>query len=211
MGFVASAPIRLNIEPGTGAMVGSTGTKQTRLRDLTGLYSDRAAFERLAADRGGDVAYEVQEFRPGRVAPHELVFGTSTLQPGSVADEFFMTRGHIHVRPDRPEVYVCQSGCGVMHMEAPDGTTNPVEMEPGSIVYVPAYWVHRSVNIGDAPFITLFCYPADAGQDYGIIERSQGMRTLIVRDGSGWKEIDNPRYRARSPAEQRRYFEDAAA
>ena len=37
------------------------------------------------------------------------------------------------------------------------------------------------------------------------------MRPLIVRDGSGWKEIENPCYRARSPAEQRRYFEDAAA
>jgi glucose-6-phosphate isomerase len=96
-------------------------------------------------------------------------------------------------------------------MEAPDGTTNPVEMEPGYIVYVPAYWVHRSVNIGDEPFTTLFCYPADAGQDYGIIERSQGMRTLIVRDGGGWREIENARYRPRTPAEQRRYSEDAAA
>jgi glucose-6-phosphate isomerase, archaeal len=211
MGFAASAPIRLSIEPRTGAMVGSTGAKQTRLRDLAGLYADRAAFERLAAGRGGDIAYEVQEFRPGRVAPQELVFGTSTLQPGSVGEEFFMTRGHIHIRADRPEIYACQSGRGVLHMEAPDGATNPVEIEPGSIVYVPAYWVHRSVNIGDKPFITLFCYPADAGQDYGIIERSQGMRTLIVRDGSGWREIENPRYRARSPAEQRRYCEDAAA
>jgi glucose-6-phosphate isomerase len=211
MGFAASAPIRLSIEPRTGAMVGSTGAKQTRLRDLAGLYADRAAFERLAAGRGGDIAYEVQEFRPGRVAPQELVFGTSTLQPGSVGEEFFMTRGHIHIRADRPEIYACQSGRGVLHMEAPDGATNPVEIEPGSIVYVPAYWVHRSVNIGDKPFITLFCYPADAGQDYGIIERSQGMRTLIVRDGSGWREIENPRYRARSPAEQRLYCEDAAA
>ena len=211
MGFVASAPVRLNIEPATGAMVGSTGAKQTRLRDLAGLYADRAAFEEAAASRGDEIAYEVQEFRPARVAPHELVFGTSALQPGTIGDEFCMTRGHIHIRADRPEIYACQSGRGVMHMEAPDGATHPVEMGLGDVVYVPAYWVHRSVNIGDHPLITLFCYPADAGQDYGIIERSQGMRTLIVRDGSGWREIENPRYRPRSPAEQRRYFESAAA
>jgi glucose-6-phosphate isomerase, archaeal len=211
MSIAVSLPKRLTIDPRTGAMAGSTGAKRTRLRDLAGLYADRAAFERAAAHRGDEIAYEVQEFRPARIAAHELVFGTSTLQPGTIGDEFFMTRGHIHARADRPEIYVCQSGRGVMHMEAPDGSTQPVAMEPGSIVYVPAYWVHRSVNIGDDLFITLFCYPADAGQDYGIIERSQGMRTLIVRDGGGWKETENPRYRARSPSEQVRYFQDIAA
>ena len=211
MRLALTLPSRLAIDRGSGAMLGSTAVKRTFVGDLAGLYFDRAAFEQLAADRGNDVAYEVHEFRPTRVAPQEFVFGTSTLQPGTVGDEFSMTRGHIHIRADRPEIYACQSGRGVLHMEAPDGTTNPVEMEPGSIVYVPAYWVHRSVNIGDEPFTTLFCYPADAGQDYGIIERSQGMRTLIVRDGGGWREIENPRYRPRTPAEQRRYSEDAAA
>jgi glucose-6-phosphate isomerase len=137
------------------------------------------------------------------------VFGTSVLQPGAVGDEFFMTRGHIHVRADRPEIYVCESGHGVMHMEAPDGETHPLPMRPGSIVYVPPYWVHRSVNVGPEPLITVFCYPADAGQNYGIIEQSRGMRTLIVRDGGGWKEIENPRYRPRSPGEQRLCFAGA--
>lgn len=210
MNVAVSAPIRLTIEPASGAMAGSTAVKQTRLRDLAGLFADSEAFEHLAAARGGDVAYEVQEFRPDRVAPQELVFGTSALQPGDIGGEFFMTRGHIHVRPDRPEIYLCRSGRGVMHMEAPNGETRPMEMEPGSVVYVPAYWVHRSVNVGDAPFITLFCYPADAGQDYAIIERSRGMRTLIVRAGSGWREAENPRYRPRSLAEQRLYLQAAA-
>src|SRR5688500_10460542 len=203
------APVLLTFEPTSGAMTGSTGLKQTRLNDLAGLYADGEAFAELAAERGADLAYEVQEFRPQRVAPQELVFGMSILQPGTVGDEFFMTRGHIHVRADRPEIYVCQGGRGVMHMEAPDGATRPIEMSFGSVVYVSPYWVHRSVNVGAERFVTMFCYPADAGQDYGIIERSQGMRTLIVRDGSSWREVNNPRYRPRSLAEQRRCFDGA--
>ena len=193
-------------------MAGRTGVKRSRIADLEGLYCDAAAFGRLAAERGDDLAYEVHEFRPERALPHELVFGTSTLQPGRVGREFFMTRGHIHVKADRPEIYVCQRGRGVMHMELPDGTTRPVEMSPGIIVHVPAFWIHRSVNVGEEPLVTVFCYPADAGQDYGIIERAGGMRSLIVEDGAGgWAEINNPRYRPRSPAERQRYSAETPA
>jgi glucose-6-phosphate isomerase, archaeal len=46
-----------------------------------------------------------------------------------------------------------------------------------------------------------FAYPADAGQDYAIIERSGGMRARVVMDGDGWKLVDNTSYRPRSAAE----------
>ena len=190
-------------------MSGGTGAKWSLIRDLAGIFADEAAFARLDAERGADTAYAVDEFRPGRVAPQDMIFGTSTVQPGKVGEEFFMTRGHIHVKSDRPEIYFCQTGRGVLHMELPDGETKPAEMSPGTVVYVPPYWIHRSVNIGDAPLVTFFCYPADAGQDYDIIARSGGMRTLIVADGAGWGEVENPRYRPRTDAEQRRYLEAA--
>ena len=203
-------PSLLNVRIG-GELAGRTGVKRSRIADLRGLFAREVAYERLAAAHGDDLAYEVQEFRPARVAPHELVFGTSTLRAGKVGDEFFMTRGHVHARADRHEVYFCQSGRGVMHLEAPDGATKPIEMAPGAVVYVPAFWIHRSVNVGAESFITAFCYPADAGQDYEIIERSRGMRTLIVDDGAGgWAEAENPRYRPRSAAEQRRYMMEGA-
>lgn len=205
-----TTPRLLNVSPG-GDLTGYTGAKRSLIVDLKGLFAREEAFDRLVAERGRDLAYEVYEFRPDRVAPHELVFGTSTLHAGKVGDEFFMTRGHIHTRTDRPEIYFCHAGRGVMHMEAPDGNTNPIEMTPGSVVYVPSFWIHRSVNVGEGPFITTFCYPADAGQDYDIIERSGGMRTLIVEDGDGrWAEDTNPRYRPRSEAEQRRYLTERA-
>lgn len=195
------------VDLSSGVMEGRTGVKRSLLRELAGLFADGIAFERLISERGAEVAYEVNEFRPQRVAPQELVFGTSIVQPGRVGSEFFMTRGHIHVLSDRPEVYFCQRGRGVLHMETLTGETHPVAMGPGAVVYVPAHWVHRSVNVGDEPLITFFCYPADAGQDYGVIERARGMRTLIVDDGAvGWAEAENSRYRPRSPEEARRYM-----
>jgi glucose-6-phosphate isomerase len=200
-------PSLCGVDLSDGRMSGSTGTKRSLIRDLFGLFADAAAFERVAGERAEDVAYSVHEFRPERGVTQELVFGTSTVLPGRIGAEFFMTRGHIHSRTDRPEVYFCQRGRGVLHMETPSGETRPVEMVPGTVVYVPPYWVHRSVNVGDEPLITFFCYPADAGQDYTIIERAHGMRTLIVNDGAGgWAEAENSRYRPRSPEEARRYM-----
>ncbi len=192
-------PASVTIDPGTGAMAGRTRRYEKRLDDLAGLFADEAAFAELARHRGSEVAYQVDEFRPSERAG-DVIFGTSTLHPGKVGQEYAFTRGHIHAIGDRPEIYHCQSGHGVMLMQLADGTTHAEEMRPGSVVYVPPHWIHRSVNVGAASLVTLFCYPADAGQDYSIIARSGGMAELIVDDGAGgWKRASNPRYRPGLP------------
>ena len=113
-----------------------------------------------------------------------------------------MTKGHIHARADRPEIYYGQAGHGLMLMESPAGETRVVAVGPQAICYVPPYWIHRSVNVGADDLVMVFSYPADAGQDYDIIARAGGMRSLVVDDGaSGWTLIDNPGYRPRSRAE----------
>jgi len=67
--------------------------------------------------------------------------------------------------------------------------------------YVPPFWIHRSVNTGDTPFVMTFVYPSDSGQDYDVIAQTGGMRSRIVSDGAGWKEIPNAAYRPRNKAE----------
>ena len=191
-------PALVTISASTGAMAGRTRRYEKRYGELAGLFADETAFAALARARGDEVAYQVDEFRPSERAG-DLIFGTSTLQPGRVGREFLFTRGHIHRQSDRPEIYACQSGKGVMLMELEDGTIQAEELTPGKLVYVAPHWIHRSVNVGDEPFVTLFCYPADAGQDYDIIARAGGMRVLVVDDGGGgWAQADNPRYRARA-------------
>jgi glucose-6-phosphate isomerase, archaeal len=199
-------PAQVFIEPRSGATIGSTRRYQKFIRDLKDLYLDAEAYQTLAASHGDELAYEVYEYRPNENTG-DLIFGTSVLKPGKVGREFYLTRGHIHAKSDRPETYYCQAGSGVMLLETPTGETRAVPMNPQTIVYVPPYWIHRSVNTGHELLVTIFCYPADAGQDYEIIGRAGGMKTLIVEaEGNGWKEIPNPRYRGRSAEEIARWL-----
>ena len=198
-------PAQVFVTPQNGATVGATRRYQKTFHDLQDLYFDQAAFQTLTAERGDQVAYEVFEYRPTENSG-DLIFGTSILYPGKVGDEYFMTRGHIHAKSDRPEIYYCQAGSGVMLLETPNGETRATSMIPQSIVYVPPHWIHRSVNTGSSTLVTVFCYPADSGQDYEIIACAGGMKMLIVDDeNGGWKEVSNPRYRGRSQAELERW------
>lgn len=177
----------------SGAMQGRTGGYEKQLGDMAGVYRDERAFASALAGRGADhVVYRVAEHRSGG-GPGALIIGTSTLLPGRYGDEFAVTRGHLHARADRAELYHCLSGSGVLLMEAFDGRSCAVALGPGDAVHVPGHWVHRSVNTGAEPFVTLFCYPADAGQDYALIAAAGGMARLVVADGAGgWTTRPNP-------------------
>lgn len=187
----------------SGGLTGRRNRYEKRLSDLDGLYADAAAF--AAALAAGDrVVYAVEDFRASD-APGDLCFGVTHMAPGRIGDEFFMTRGHIHAIGNRPETYRGEAGRGVMLMESPEGAVELREIGPGDTVYVPPWWIHRSVNTGDAALVMSFVYPADAGQDYGIIARSGGMKLRILADatpgGPGWRAEPNPAWRPRSPAE----------
>jgi glucose-6-phosphate isomerase len=194
-------PVCCQVALEAGALAGATGRYTKKFGDLAGLYADHAAYDLMARSRADDVVYEVTEFRPNET-PGDLIFGITRMVPGKVGQEYFMTRGHIHATASRPELYYGQRGRGVMLMESPAGETRAVVIQPGAICYVPPYWIHRSVNIGPDDLVMMFTYPADSGQDYGIIVRSGGMRMRVVEDGNGgWKAVANPDYRQRSAAE----------
>jgi glucose-6-phosphate isomerase len=193
-------PVACAIDLGSGEMSNATGRYTKYFRELAGFYGDEAAFAAMAPQWGDRAVYDVCEFRP-RDEAGDLIFGVTRMSPGKVGDEFFMTRGHIHRNGDRPEIYYGQKGRGVMLLESPEGEIRAVPIDPMTVCYVPPYWIHRSMNVGDDDLVMLFCYPADSGQDYGIIERAGGMRARIVDDGAGgWKQRDNPAWRARDAA-----------
>ena len=184
-----------------GMLVGRTGRYEKRLSDLAGVYGDSAAFDNLVRRSGDPLVYAVEDLKPSALAG-DLIFGVTRMAPGDVAGEFFVTRGHIHAKANRPEIYYGESGRGLMLLESPEGEICILEVGPRSVCYVPPYWIHRSVNVGDADLVMTFAYPADSGQDYEIIARSGGMRQRIVRDGKGgWTAIDNRSYRPRTDAE----------
>lgn len=188
-----SDPIRLEPHALLGVLAGASERYEKRLADLEGLYRDAAAFDAALAVDGGDLAYWVESSAPDD-ARGALTIGLSVLKPGRIGDEFSMTRGHIHAHHAAAELYFGLGGRGVMLMETIDGRTSAIEITPGVAVHVPGHWIHRSVNVGDEDFVTLFCYPTDAGQDYEIIRRAGGMAKLVVPSGSGsgWSLRDNP-------------------
>ena len=88
---------------------------------MAGVYRDDAAYRGAVAEKGADfLVYRVEEHRnvDGEGA---LIIGTSTLQPGRYGDEFAVTRGHLHAKADRAELYYCLSGTGVMLLETSTG------------------------------------------------------------------------------------------
>lgn len=184
-------PVALTFLPEQGRLAGSNGRYEKFVPDLAGLYRDAGAYaDRLAADDGAPVYWvETTQTEDG---PGGLITGISVLEPGTVGEEYAMTRGHLHAVSDRSELYVGLYGEGVMVLDTVDGQSQVVEVRPGQAVYVPGHWVHRSVNVGTGRFATLFCYAADAGQDYGIIERAGGMKSLVVVDGDGYSVRTNP-------------------
>ncbi len=187
------APLTIGAD---GTMAGGSGQYRKHLGDLKGVYRDETAYaaevQRLGADT---LVYSVEESRVA-AGIGALIIGTSTLLPGMVGTEFAVTRGHLHAVADRAELYHCLSGTGLLLLETVDGESEVFPLSAGDALHVPGHWVHRSVNVGDVPFVSLFCYSADAGQDYGIISDAHGMATLVVSDGQGgWTTRANPEHR----------------
>ena len=58
---------------------------------------------------GNEVAYRVEEAR-FTDGGSDLITGISVLESGKVGSEFFMTRGHLHQRADRPETTTAWRG-----------------------------------------------------------------------------------------------------
>lgn len=202
-------PVGCVVDPVGGGLVGHSRRYEKKIRDLSGIYRDVAAFDACVKKVGDELAYYVEDFRQSEDAG-DLIFGTTWMAPGRIGAEYFMTRGHIHANGNRPEIYYAQSGKGVMLMESPEGATRLVELAPQTLCYVPPYWIHRSVNTGSDPLVMVFCYPADAGQDYGIIAASNGMASLVVADpDGGWHTRPNPDYAPRSADSAQRIYNQA--
>ena len=173
-------PASVMIDPASGGVSPFTARYQKRLSDLEGIFHDRAAWNDAIRDLGDPVIYEVIEFRQDG---NDLFFGTTTIAPGQVGHEFYMTRGHFHMRRDRGEVYTTLKGQGILLLESRSGGTEVLEMREGSVASIPPDWAHRTINTGDCPLIFSWVCSVDAGNDYASI-RERGMRKLIVlRDG----------------------------
>ena len=183
-------PEGVAIDGANGAVTPQTGKYTKRLSELRGLYQDPASLDAAVSAGADPIAYEVIEYRqPGS----DIFFGTTTMYPGKVGREYFMTRGHFHERRDMGEVYYTQSGEGVLLLESRDGESRTVEMRPGICAFIPPDWAHRSINTGSDKLVFVWVCNPEAGHDYGEILR-RGMRKIVVEEGGAPAVRDNPAY-----------------
>ena len=159
----------------TGALSGAGClSSQKKLSQIPHLFKDQAA---LASMDPETIVYSVQSHEAVAAGTEGgLFFGTSTVHPGKVGNEYFMTKGHYHNRRETAEYYWGISGEGVLLQ---DGTCRAERVEKGSLHFV----AHRLVNTGKEDLVVGACWYSDAGHDYGSIETKGFPVRVVSRDG----------------------------
>lgn len=151
------------------------------LGQLRGVFRDVKQLNAMDPNR---LVYRVQWAEP--VSPGTeggLFWGNTTIEPGRVGDEYFMTHGHFHAKRDRSEFYATVQGQGILVLVDESGRARAEEMRPGSLHYVGAGMAHRLANTGSLPLTVIACWPSDAGHDYESITRNGFGAHLICGDG----------------------------
>jgi glucose-6-phosphate isomerase, archaeal len=126
--------------------------------------------------------YSVEYWQPVEEgAPSGMFIGNTSIEPGLIGSEYFMTQGHFHARRDRPEYYVTVAGEGGLILMDENRSTRWEAMTPGSVHYVMGDLAHRVANTGTVRLVFLACWPSDAGHDYESIRKHGfGARLLEV-------------------------------
>lgn len=157
--------------------------------NMKGYYRDERARQNL---NPATVVYRVQAFLPVPEGEEGgLFFGTTFLQPGVVGDEYFMTKGHIHLQRNRSEYYITLAGTGALILMDESRRTVYEPMSSGSVHYVPFNTAHRVANTGDSVLTFLACWPSDAGHDYGAIADG-GFSARLRKVGGVAQMIEEP-------------------
>ncbi|MDX1992585.1 MAG: glucose-6-phosphate isomerase family protein [bacterium] len=156
------------------------------------LYADAKAAQHILASEPDRLIYEVYTTDLPEEEGH-ILHCTTVIYPGRVGEEYHMTKGHFHARREQGEVYLGLAGRGYLLMQTAEGDVRALSMETGTAAYVPPYWAHRTVNVGDEPFIFFAAWAGEAGHDYVTIEQ-HGFRKLIVHRNGQAELADNPRY-----------------
>jgi glucose-6-phosphate isomerase len=155
---------------------------ERRIKDLKDIFTDKEALYQLPPDQ---IVYEVESYLPVQEGTTGgLFFGVTYIHPGTVGNEYFMTKGHFHKIMDRGEFYWCTEGEGMLLLMDTDRKTWAENMYPGSLHYINGYTAHRTANTGSNILVFGACWPADAGHDYTTISTRGFAKILVKQNGS---------------------------
>lgn len=158
---------QLDIENG---IISGDNLLERHLSDLQNCFADNLAYTK-ACQQKDSLVYWVDSIDPAN-GPGDMHYGIGTLMPGKIGNEYFMTKGHLHSWREAAEIYIGLQGEGVMLLEDErTGESEIVPLKKGSIVYVPGYTAHRTMNTENEKLVYIGIYPAKAGHDYGSIAK----------------------------------------
>ena len=165
----------------TGHVGGAGMVRATRsIGDLKGLFADEGARAALPQDR---LAYATEcVFPVADGTAGGLFWGTTFIEPIVVGEEYLMTKGHYHAKPDRTEFYFTFAGEGLLLFMDRDRRCRAERMVPGSVHPIPPFTAHRTINVGSTVLSFGACWPSDAGHDYAAIARD-GFSARVLRRG----------------------------
>ncbi|MEM2341261.1 MAG: glucose-6-phosphate isomerase family protein [Candidatus Bathyarchaeia archaeon] len=162
------------------------------LKDLRDYFLNKQLVENILSRGVNPLIYVVYEVN--RKAEGEFNVGCTVIYPGKIGDEYYFTKGHFHAKEPTSEVYIGISGEGVILMQDRSGNTFAENIGPGTIVYIPPGFAHRSVNTGKSELVFLAIYPSEAGHDYETIMKTGFAKLVVEKDGRPVL-INNPNYR----------------
>jgi glucose-6-phosphate isomerase len=152
-----------------------------RVSDLQDYYQDKTAVGDLLA-AGDPEIYQFWsvEYAGGGAG---LSYGVTTIQPGKVGREFYMTKGHYHAGPG-DEIYLALSGHGSVLLRNQSGQVKTYVLKPGKMVYIDEGWGHRTVNDGTEPLMFVSIWAPGIEHDYERVLR-EGYPTLAESSPGG--------------------------
>ncbi len=167
-------------EAQSGVITGApTPTVARHLSDLQGVFADEAAYTAALA-QGNPLIYTVTNIEPAQ-GEGALHYALGMLRPGRVGQEYYLTKGHFHAWRPAAEVYLGLQGEGVLLLEDETGRESKLlPLLPNSIVYVPGFTAHRTINTGEIPLTYLGIYPANAGHDYQAIAQRNFQKVVVA-------------------------------
>ena len=168
-------------DPQSGVIEGALIIER-RLSDLRGSFADREAYETTLAE-ADPVIYTVALVEPAQ-GEGALHYGLGRIVPGRIGAEYYLTKGHLHAWRPAAEIYVGLSGEGAMLLEDErSGESRLLSLLPNSVVYVPGFSAHRTINTGSTLLTYLGIYSAAAGHDYSFIAGRNFRQVLVELDG----------------------------
>jgi glucose-6-phosphate isomerase len=134
--------------------------KKHKDRILVRKYKDMQDSYKTKLEKQNPVIYKVYIKDYG-----DFEEGLTIINPGIVGKEYFMTKGHRHIKV-APEIYILIAGKGKLIIQ--EKTTKIIDMKKNKLYHIPGKSGHRLVNVGKAPLEVLTIYGKNAGHDYSF-------------------------------------------